>query len=203
MNTDPYSVLGVSQNASEDEMKRAYHRLAQKYHPDLNPGDPEAARKMNEINAAYEQIKNPSYRNSTYGYGDSAGPRSNSNGSAEYGASGYGGEQYDPFGWQRQSGRSIHPRRVVLVFVVGMIIMNLLTMSLRSKFAEQEFPRFEYHEGQTFPDFPSYNAPPFDYGQEDETDGTEKQETDDEVPEYPSGQALFPGAGPWGFTPKQ
>ena len=49
---DPYSVLGVSKNASEDEIKRAYRQLAKKYHPDLNPGDPEAARKMNEINAA-------------------------------------------------------------------------------------------------------------------------------------------------------
>ena len=53
---DPYSVLGVSKNASEDEIKRAYRQLAKKYHPDLNPGDPEAARKMNEINAAYEPV---------------------------------------------------------------------------------------------------------------------------------------------------
>lgn len=51
---DPYSVLGVSKDASEDEIKRAYRRLAKKYHPDLNPGDPEAARKMTEINAAFE-----------------------------------------------------------------------------------------------------------------------------------------------------
>ena len=56
---DPYKVLGVSPNASDDEIKRAYRRLAKKYHPDVNPGDREAARKMQEINAAYEQIKNP------------------------------------------------------------------------------------------------------------------------------------------------
>ena len=54
---DPYSVPGVSKEASEEEIKKAYRRLAKKYHPDLNPGDPEAARKMNEINAAYDQIK--------------------------------------------------------------------------------------------------------------------------------------------------
>ena len=56
---DPYKVLGVSRDASDDEIKRAYRRLAKQYHPDLNPGDPVAARKMQEINAAYEQIKDP------------------------------------------------------------------------------------------------------------------------------------------------
>lgn len=56
---DPYSVLGVSPNASDEEIKAAYRRLAKKYHPDLNPGDARAAQRMNEINAAYDQIKNP------------------------------------------------------------------------------------------------------------------------------------------------
>ena len=56
---DPYKVLGVSPDASDEEIKRAYRRLAKKYHPDLNPGDAEAARKMQEVNTAYEQIKNP------------------------------------------------------------------------------------------------------------------------------------------------
>ncbi len=56
---DPYAVLGVSRDASDDEIKRAYRELAKRYHPDRNPGDPVAARKMQEVNAAYEQIKNP------------------------------------------------------------------------------------------------------------------------------------------------
>ena len=56
---DPYKVLGLSPGASDEEVKKAYRKLAMKYHPDRNPGDENAARKMQEINAAYEQIKNP------------------------------------------------------------------------------------------------------------------------------------------------
>ena len=59
MPADPYQVLGVSHNASEEDIRQAYRRLAKQYHPDLNPGDAYAAQKMNEINQAYEQIKNP------------------------------------------------------------------------------------------------------------------------------------------------
>lgn len=58
MYQDPYKVLGVSPNASDEEIKKAYRDLTKKYHPDLNPNDPNAAEKMNDINAAYDQIKN-------------------------------------------------------------------------------------------------------------------------------------------------
>ena len=59
MTRDPYEVLGVSKGASEDEIKQAYRRLAKQYHPDLHPGDEAAAKKMNEINEAYDLLKNP------------------------------------------------------------------------------------------------------------------------------------------------
>ena len=59
MAQDPYDVLGVPHGASEAEIKIAYRRLAKKSHPDLHPGDASAAQKMNEINAAYDRIKNP------------------------------------------------------------------------------------------------------------------------------------------------
>lgn len=59
---DPYRVLGLEPGASEEEVKRAYRLLAKKYHPDMNPGDAYAAKMMNDINAAYDQIKNPPKR---------------------------------------------------------------------------------------------------------------------------------------------
>ena len=55
---DPYKVLGVSPDASDEEIKKAYRDLTKKYHPDLNPGDEQAAQKMNDVNAAYDAIKN-------------------------------------------------------------------------------------------------------------------------------------------------
>ncbi len=68
MISDPYKVLGVSRDASDDEIKQAYRRLAKQYHPDRNPGDAEAAKKMQQINAAYEQIKNPEKAQPAGGY---------------------------------------------------------------------------------------------------------------------------------------
>ena len=59
---DPYKVLGVSPDATDDEIKKAYRDLTKKYHPDLNPGDEYAAKMMNDINAAYDQIKSGNAR---------------------------------------------------------------------------------------------------------------------------------------------
>ena len=81
---DPYKVLGVDPDASDEEIKRAYRRLAKKYHPDVKPCDKVAAQKMQEVNAAYEQIKDPDKFRQQQTSG------------------GYGGGYYDPFGGYRQ-----------------------------------------------------------------------------------------------------
>ena len=54
---DPYRELGVSPDASDDEIKSAYRALAKKYHPDANPQEENAAEKMNRINAAYAMLR--------------------------------------------------------------------------------------------------------------------------------------------------
>lgn len=114
MYQDPYKVLGVSPDASDEEIKKAYRDLTKKYHPDLNPNDPEAAKKMNEINAAYDQIKNGTAQQTAgqgYGaYGNYGGYGGQGSGYANqsYGWSSWGGPwgDWSDFAGARQTERS-------------------------------------------------------------------------------------------------
>ncbi|WP_306489721.1 J domain-containing protein [Anaerococcus octavius] len=69
---DYYEVLGVDKKASDADIKKAYRKLAKKYHPDLHPDDKDAAEKFSEINEAYEVLSDPQKRKKYDRFGKSA-----------------------------------------------------------------------------------------------------------------------------------
>ncbi|RGD75251.1 molecular chaperone DnaJ [Anaerofustis stercorihominis] len=92
---DYYEVLGVDKSAGEDEIKKAYRKLAMKYHPDRNPDDKEAEEKFKEINEAYEVLSDPDKKSKYDQFGhDAFDPNM---GGAGFGGAGFGGFE-DMFG---------------------------------------------------------------------------------------------------------
>ncbi|MGN0378964.1 MAG: DnaJ domain-containing protein [Butyrivibrio sp.] len=127
--TDPYSVLGVSRNASEEEIKKAYRKLSRIYHPDANVNNPnkkQAEEKFKEVQEAYNQIMHDrenggsSYGSSTSGYGNTG----------SYGRTGYG---------RTSSGAGDNPRMAAAVnyinsgmFAEAMNVLESMPMEQRN-----------------------------------------------------------------------
>jgi DnaJ-class molecular chaperone len=127
---NPYDILGVSSGASDEDIAKAYKSLAKKYHPDLNPGNEAAAKKMGEINRAYEDIKSMRQRGQTYqntgnGYG---------NAQTAY------GNPFDPFASAYQQAyrtytytyNSQRPRHNPITVILAVMVMTFLVRLLLS-----------------------------------------------------------------------
>ena len=90
MNKNPYEVLGVARDATDAEIKKAYHKLVMKYHPDRNPDNKDAEEKFKEVNNAFDILKDPQKRAAYDRFGDAAFAGGNG------GGAGFGGG--NPFG---------------------------------------------------------------------------------------------------------
>ncbi|HAB02595.1 MAG TPA: molecular chaperone DnaJ, partial [Pseudomonas sp.] len=106
---DYYEVLGVERGASEADLKKAYRRLAMKYHPDRNPGDKESEDKFKEANEAYEVLSDASKRAAFDQYGHAGVDPSMGGGGAGFGGANFSdifGDVFsDFFGGGRGGGR--------------------------------------------------------------------------------------------------
>ncbi len=111
---NPYDVLGVALDATDEEIARAYKRLAKRYHPDLNPGDAGAAERMGQINRAYDDIKAMRQRGAAW-------DRSDLGRGQGYGRA-YGGP-FDPFASERNSYYAYRPRRSPMGMIIAVLVM--------------------------------------------------------------------------------
>ena len=167
---DPYSVLGLSPGASQEEVKRAYRQLAKKYHPDLHPGDAEAARKMQQINAAYEQIQNPNS-------GSTASRQTQQTGHQRYGEPYQQSSQqeanFDPFevffGSYQRTG-NVRRKPVLLYILIGYFVMQLLFGTLLGGTRQSQQYYYPYQFEQVMPtmpedgQIPGWNEQEFPFG---------------------------------------
>ncbi|ASS37682.1 molecular chaperone DnaJ [Mogibacterium pumilum] len=97
---DYYEVLGIQKGASEDEIKKAYRKMAMKYHPDKNPGDKEAEEKFKEANEAYAVLSDPDKKNKYDRFGHAGVDPNAGFGDGGAGFGGFGGFEdiFDMFG---------------------------------------------------------------------------------------------------------
>lgn len=102
-NKDYYNILGIKKDAKADEIKKAYRRLARKYHPDVNPNDKSAEEKFKEVQEAYDVLSDEKKRKvfDRFGYyADNLDPDSPFGGARGAGASNAGGFDFSGFSWE-------------------------------------------------------------------------------------------------------
>ncbi len=137
---NPYDVLGVSPSASDEDVAKAYRRLAKKYHPDLHPGDSAAAEQMGRVNRAYDDIKAMRQRG--------AGPDMGGQGPAYE-------DPFGPFYTDRTYYWTYRPRRFPIGVFIGVLVVLFLVRLLVSLL----FGGF----GVPYQTVPGYGAVPYYY----------------------------------------
>lgn len=102
---DYYQTLGVERNASKDDIKKAFRKLAMKYHPDRNPGDHEAERRFKEVNEAYEVLQDEQKRGAYDRFGHAAFEQGAGPGAGGFGGAGFADIFEEMFGEFMSGGR--------------------------------------------------------------------------------------------------
>ncbi len=142
---DYYKILGLTKKASADDIKKAYRKLARKYHPDLNPNDAEAQRKFQQINEANEVLSNEENRKKYDTYGENwqhaeqyentrRSQQYQHQGNDEYSYGGFGGGDFSDF-FQSMFGGS---RQSQQASFKGQDIRGEVQLSLRDIVKEQK-----------------------------------------------------------------